>query len=315
MRKPIIFLETLRKTKPSMVRHLPPLTALRAFEAAARHLSFVQAGAELGVTAGAISHQMKQLEEWVGGALFERRANGVTLTEKGLLYAKKLGAVFDQISSASLSTRAGEMKSQVLIRSQFSVASRWLAPRMAHFNQAHPDISVSIAALPQRWNVQDPPPDLAIYQSLGNVAGMQQDLLLGGHLAAVCAPELLERLPKQPTPADLFGQPLIKIEFMEPGWHDVGWAAWFLETGFGNVDLHFAITFNLIFLAVEACIAGGGFALIPNFMIEKELAKGTLVEPFGIYLPIRQPYVLMTPEPSLKRPEVAIVRDWILSQR
>ncbi|MGN8020399.1 LysR substrate-binding domain-containing protein [Phyllobacterium sp. 22229] len=297
-----------------MVRYLPPLSALKAFEAAARHLSFARAGGELGVTPGAISHHMKQLEEWVGGALFERRANGVVLTERGRVYSKKLGAIFDQITSATVSARSSEMISEVIIRCQFSLAARWLAPRMATFHTAHPDISINISALPHRWNAQDPSPDLAIYHSHGDVVGMQQDLLLTGHLAVVCAPGFLDTLPPHPTPADLLNQPLIKINFSEPGWYDDGWESWFIATGFGHLDLHFSISFNLIFLAIEACIAGAGFALIPNFLIERELLNGTLVDPFGIQLPVRQPYVLMTPEPSLRKPEVAIVRSWLLAQ-
>ncbi|MHC1550812.1 LysR substrate-binding domain-containing protein [Phyllobacterium sp. K27] len=100
---------------------------------------------------------------------------------------------------------------------------------------------------------------------------MKQDLLLTGHLMVVCAPSFLQQLPPQPTPADLLHQPLIKIDFSEPGWHDDGWETWFIAAGFGHLDLHFSISFNLIFLAIEACIAGAGFALIPNFLIEKEL--------------------------------------------
>ena len=297
-----------------MVRHLPPLSALRAFEAAARHLSFVRAGAELGVTPGAISHHMKQLEDWVGGALFERRANGVVLTEKGRVYSKKLGAVFDQIMAATISARSSETTGQVMIRCQFSLASRWLAPRLATFHEEHPDIAISVSALPHKWNAQDPTPDLAIYHSHGAVAGMQQDFLLGGHLVAVCSSDYASKLPANPTPADILQHPLIKIDFSEPGWHDEGWESWFMATGLGHINLKFRLSFNLIFLAIEACIAGGGFALIPHFLIEKELADGRLLDLFGIRLPINLPYVLMTPETSLKQPEVAMVRNWLLSQ-
>lgn len=119
-----------------MSRHLPPLPALRAFEAAARHLSFARAGGELGVTPGAISHQMKQLEDWVGDPLFERRANGVRLTETGRVFATRLGAIFDQITSAAVAARAPGGTSSVTVRCQFSRlemagAAHWKVSRTA----------------------------------------------------------------------------------------------------------------------------------------------------------------------------------------
>jgi LysR family glycine cleavage system transcriptional activator len=298
-----------------MVRRLPPLTALRAFEAAARHLNFVRAGAELGVTPGAISHQVKQLEEWVGGALFERRAHGVTLTSRGVSFSKQLGAIFDQITVAAFSARSRELDSEVLIRCQYSLAMRWLAPRMAKFHEVHPDIAIRISAMSQKWNAQDPTPDLAIYHSLAEKKDMQQDLLLAGHLTAVCAPAFVERLPPQPTPADLVKQPLIKVDFSEPGWNVDSWENWFYAAGFTNITLKFSTSVNLLVLAIEACLAGAGFALIPNFLIEKELAEGLLVDPFQIHFPVRIPYVLMTPVASFDRPDVAIVRNWLLSHR
>lgn len=297
-----------------MARHLPPLPALRAFEAAARHLSFARAGGELGVTPGAISHQMKQLEEWVDGPLFERRANGVRLTETGRVFATRLGAIFDQITAASVAARAPGGMTTVTVRCQFSLATKWLAPRIGSFRVTHPDISVAILALPHRWNANQPDPDLAIYHGRGTIPGVRQDALVGGSLLVVGSPELTATLPPAPTPAALLSRPLIKVDFAEPGWHDEGWEAWFAATGFGHLELRSTLSFNLVHLAIEACLAGAGFALVPNFLIERELDSGRLVDAFGISLPIRQPYVLMTPEASLARPEVAVLRSWLLDE-
>ncbi|WP_181257300.1 LysR substrate-binding domain-containing protein [Pseudaminobacter soli (ex Li et al. 2025)] len=287
---------------------------MRAFEAAARHLSFARAGGELGVTPGAISHQMRQLEEWVEGPLFERRANGVSLTETGRVFATRLGAIFDQITAASVAARAPGGASTVTVRCQYSLATKWLAPRIGKFRAAHPEISVAVLALPHRWSANERDPDLAIYHGRGTIPGIRQDMLLGGRLVVVAAPQVAALLPAAPTPADLLTRPLIKMDFAEPGWHDEGWEAWFAATGFGHLELRATLSFNLLHLAIEACIAGAGFALAPNFMVEQELAAGRLVDAFGISLPIRQPYVLMTPEASLARPEVEILRSWLLDE-
>lgn len=297
-----------------MTRHLPPLPALRAFEAAARHLSFARAGGELGVTPGAISHQMRQLEEWIDGPLFERRANGVSLTETGRVFATRLGAIFDQITAASVAAQAPSGASTVTVRCQYSLATKWLAPRIGKFRAAHPEISVAVLALPHRWSANERDPDLAVYHGRGTIPGIRQDMLLRGRLVVVAAPEVTALLPAAPTPADLLTRPLIKMDFAEPGWHDEGWEAWFAATGFGHLELRATLSFNLLHLAIEACIAGAGFALVPNFMVEQELATGRLVDAFGISLPIRQPYVLMTPEASLARPEVEILRSWLLDE-
>lgn len=297
-----------------MVRPLPPLPALRAFEAASRHLSFARAGGELGVTPGAVSHQMKQLEKWVGGPLFERRANGVCLTETGRVFATRLKAIFDQLTAVSVAARVPGGLSAVTVRCQFSLATKWLTPRIGRFRQRHPDISVAVMALPHRWSANEPDPDLAIYHSRGTVMGVQQDTLINGNLIVVGTPALTATLPPAPTPADLLASPLIKVDFTEPGWHDEGWEAWFAATGFGHLELRSTLSFNLVHLAIDACLAGAGFALVPDFLVEAELGAGRLVEAFGISLPIRQPYVIMTPEASLVRPEVALLRSWLLEE-
>ncbi|MBF9234601.1 LysR substrate-binding domain-containing protein [Microvirga alba] len=297
-----------------MARHLPPLPALRAFEAAARHLSFARAGAELGVTPGAVSHHMKQLEAWVDGPLFERRANGVVLTETGRVFATRIASIFDQITAASVAARSPLHGTAVTVRCQFSLATKWLAPRLGRFRATHPDISVAVFALPHRWNANEPDPDVAIYHGRGTVPGMRQDLLIGGRQVVVAAPQLVAALPPAPTPADLLSRPMIKVDFAEPGWHDEGWEAWFAAAGFGHLELRPGLTFNLTYLAIEACLSGAGFALVPDFLVAQELASGRLIDPFGISLPVRQPYVIITPEASLTRPEVAIFRSWVLAE-
>ncbi len=298
-----------------MARHLPPLAALRAFEAAARNLGFARAGAELGVTPGAISHQIKLLETWVGHPLFTRKAKAVALTEAGRALASRLGAAFDQITAASLAVRTTAEARQVIVQCQFSLAAKWLAPLMARFQRDEPHIAVTVSALPHRWDMRHRDPDLSIYHARDAVPGLRQDLLVDGHLIVVAPPSLVAALPQPATPAALLTQPLIHVRSAEPDWMDGGWEAWFASAGFGKLEPPVTLTFNLLHLAIEACLAGAGFALVPDFLVAEDMKAGRLVDAFGFTLQTRRPYMLMASEASLQRAEVRTLHSWLLAQR
>lgn len=298
-----------------MVQILPPLPALRAFEAAARHLSFARAGGELRVTPGAISHQIKQLEEWVGGSLFKRKANRVVLTETGRILANRVNAIFSQVISAGAAARSAESKDKkVHIRCQHSVAAKWLAPRIKRFLDDNRDISVIVQAGPHRWSADEKVPDLSIYNGRGSVPGYRENLLLAGQLIAVAAPSLVSTMPRILTPADLLSGPLIAVDYNEPGWHDQGWEAWFAAAGLGDIVPSIASSFSLAHLVIEACIAGAGFALVPGFLVERELSSGDLVDVCGFALPNTQPYYLIEPDPSAGRQEVDLLKSWLVAE-
>ncbi|SJM32268.1 LysR family transcriptional regulator [Mesorhizobium delmotii] len=294
---------------------LPPLPALRAFEAAARHLSFARAGGELRVTPGAISHQVKQLEDWVGGPLFKRKANRVALTETGRIFASRLNSIFGQVISAGAAARSAESENKkVHIRCQHSVAAKWLGPKINGFLASNPDISVIVQARPHRWNADEKVPDLSIYNGRGSVAGYRENMLLSGHLIAVAAPSLIATMARMSTPADLLKGPLIAVDFDEPGWQDHGWEAWFAAAGLGDLMPSISISFNLVHLVIEACIAGAGFALVPDFLVQRELSSGDLVDVCGFALPNAQPYYLTEPDPSSGREEVDLLKDWLMEE-
>ncbi|QRM33039.1 LysR substrate-binding domain-containing protein [Microvirga sp. VF16] len=297
-----------------MVQILPPLPALRAFEAAARHLSFARAGGELRVTPGAISHQIKQLEEWVGSPLFKRKANRVVLTETGRILANRVNAIFGHIISAGAAARSAESKNVVHIRCQHSVAAKWLAPRINRFLDSNRGIAVTVQVGPHRWSAAEKVPDLSIYNARGSVPGYRETLLLSGQLGAVAAPSLIPTMPPILTPADLLSGPLIAVDFNEPGWHDQGWEAWFAAAGLGHTVPSISISFSLVHLAIEACIAGAGFALVPNFLVERELLDGDLVDVCGFALPNTQPYYLIEPDPKSGRDEVELLKNWLLEE-
>lgn len=293
---------------------LPPLNALRSFDAAARHLSFVRAAAELGVTPGAVSHQVRQLEAWLGQTLFERRAKGVALTALGRDYGARLRAIFDQIAAATRGARQPAAPPRVVLRCQYSLAAKWLAPRLAAFRAVHPDIELSVLARRYHPDPRAEGADLAIYYSRGPLPGIRQDKLFAGKVIVVAAPTLAEALPRRPRPADLLGQPLLHTATADRGWSEPDWATWFAAAGIELASPPPGLRFNLAQLTLEACLAGAGFALIHDVFAAPHLARGELVRPLSLALPAPHAYSLLAPSAALRREEVRRVRDWLLGQ-
>jgi LysR family glycine cleavage system transcriptional activator len=292
---------------------LPPLGALRSFVAAARHLSFVRAAAELGVTPGAVSHQVKQLEAWLGQTLFERQANGVALTALGRDYSTRLHGLFDQLAAASRHARGRDAVRTVAVRCQFSLAAKWLAPRLGAFATAHPEIELRILARPYDPDPRADGADLAIYYSRGPTPGIRQDRLIAGEVVVVAAPTMLEAAPRPLRPRDLLRQTLLHTRPVDRGWREPDWTTWFAAAGVETPDILRGPSFNLQHLTLEACLRGGGFALLVDIFAASHLARGELVEALDIRVPAPHAYYLMVPEANF-RDEVRIVRDWLLGQ-
>lgn len=293
---------------------LPPLNALRSFDAAARHLSFVRAAAELGVTPGAVSHQVRQLELWLGQALFERRAKGVALTALGRDYGTRLRAIFDQIAAATRGARQPAAMPRVVLRCQYSIAAKWLAPRLAGFRAAHPDIELRVLARRYYPDPRAEGADLAIYYSRGPMPGIRQDRLFAGDVVVVSAPQLAEALPRKPRPADLLEQPLLHTWTADRGWSEPDWTTWFAAAGIELPSAPAGLGFNLAHLTLEACLAGAGFALIHDVFAAPHLARGELLRPLALALPAPHAYSLLVPSAALRRDEVRRVREWLLAE-
>ncbi len=292
---------------------LPPLGALRSFDAAARHLSFVRAANELGVTPGAVSHQIKQLEAWLGQTLFDRQANGVALTALGRDYSTRLRGLFDQLATASRHARGHDAVRAVVVRCQFSLATKWLAPRLDAFAQAHPEIELRILARPYDPDPRADGADLAIYYSRGPMPGIRQDRLLAGEVVVVATPRALEAAPHPLRPADLLHQTLLHTRAVDRGWREPDWSTWFAAAGVETPGLLRGPSFNLQHLTLEACLAGGGFALLVDVFAACHLARGELVVASEIRIPAPHAYHVIVPDTPL-RDEVRIVRDWLLGQ-
>jgi LysR family glycine cleavage system transcriptional activator len=295
-------------------RKLPPLNALRAFEAAARHLSFALAARELHVTPAAVSHQIKGLEDNLGVELFLRRNRGLELTVAARACLPRLTEGFDRIAEAVERLRAEGEPGSLSVSAAPSFATKWLAPRLYRFAAAHPELDVRINASTRLVDLSRGDPAAAGEQSTldesvvgirfgnGSYPGYRVDKLFAVSVTPVCSPKL--RLTK---PEDLHKQVLI---------HDniCPWDAWLEAAGVHGVDTARGMRFNHSALALEAAADGLGVALGISALAATDIAAGRLERPFGLVLPLTLAYYLVCAERDFRRPDVAAFRSWILEE-
>jgi LysR family glycine cleavage system transcriptional activator len=291
-----------------MTRRLPPLSALRAFEAAARHLSFTRAAGELHVTQTAISHQIRGLEEHLGVRLFRRLPRGLLLTEEGQSYLPAVRDAFDRIDAATgelIAARAGGPLTASMIP---SFAARWLVPRLGRFRSAHPEIDLRISASVHLVDFAREDVDIAIRMGRGHYPGLRVDRLFGEALMPVCSPALLEGSHPLRRPEDLRHHVLL---------HDddyTGWRLWLELAGVAGVDPRRGLTFSDSGMVVQAAAEGQGVALARVALAAWDLAAGRLVRPFEVSIARDLAYYLVCPEASADRPRIAAVRAWLLAE-
>lgn len=252
----------------------PPLNALRAFEAAARHESFQAAAAELLVTPGAIAQQVKALEAWAGCALFERRANGVRLTPRGQALTPRLTEAFDLLGLAAQDLRRAAAPAACRIAALPCVAQLWLSPLLPALRAGFPALDLSVAALETPPNLLREPYDLALFFDMPPREGVSLVSLAEGGCAPVCAPALAERLKR---PADLAGLTLLH----DSAWRG-HWPAWLRAAGAAGLDGARGPVFSLYSLAVEEAKNGAGALIGRAPLIDRALREGALVRPFDL---------------------------------
>ena len=292
-----------------MKRRLPPLNALRAFEAAARHQSFSAAAEELHVTHGAVSHQVKALEEWLGIPLFERRPRAVRLSEAGSTYLPIIEGAFNQIhgATASLIRAAGDAPLHVTTTQAFAV--RWLAPRLGRLWREHPDLDLRLHEAAWMTDV-DPGTtgaDLVVRIGKGNGAGSQSLPLMTGNVTPMCSPRLLAGGPALEHPGDLLKYGLLHSYSYGP------WQDWFARSGVSNADVAHGPIFDDTNLAYSAALAGQGVGLLHTALTVDETAAGQLVQPFDAGPQDEMGYYIVIPTASSDEPRVARFRDWLIA--
>jgi LysR family glycine cleavage system transcriptional activator len=296
------------------MRRLPPLNALRAFEAAARHLSFNAAAAELHVTPAAISHQIKALEADLGVKLFRRLNRAVRLTDAGQACLPELRDAFDRLAEAVARARRADTGGILTVSSSPALAAKWLMPRFESFRAAYPDIDLRVDASMHLVDFAREDVHVGLRYGRGNYPGLHTELLLRSEVFPVCAPDLLDGAHPLRTPEDLQHHTLIHDEtlVLDPSCPD--WAMWLRAAGVAAVNPSRGLRFNQIALALDAAMSGRGVALARNVFAAADLTAGRLVRPFGAAIPVDFAVYVVIPPALLEVPKVRAFRDWLLTE-
>jgi LysR family glycine cleavage system transcriptional activator len=289
-----------------MAVRLPPLNALRAFEASARQLSFTRAAEELFVTQAAISHQIKSLEEHLGIKLFMRKNRALLLTEEGQSYYLDIKDVFNQLNDATERLLARGAKGAITVSLQPSFAIQWLVPRLNAFSILHPDVDVRIKAVDQPDGSLTEDVDVAIYYGRGRWPDVRADQLHTEYLVPVCSPLLLQGKKPLNTVHDLANHTLL---------HDTSrrdWKRWFKEAGVKGVNVNHGPIFSHTAMVVQAAVHGQGVALANSILAKPELDAGRLISPFNHTLISKNAYYIVCRENQADVGKIEAFRDWVL---
>jgi LysR family transcriptional regulator, glycine cleavage system transcriptional activator len=291
--------------------HLPPLNALRAFEAAARRQSFTDAATELHVTPAAISHQVRALEADLGVPLFHRRNRTVELTESGRILLPGLSQAFARVHEAVGQLRAHNDVGVLTVSTPPSLTAKWLVLRLHRFRDRHPEIDVRISATMELADFGRGDADLGIRYGAGHYPGLHAERLLEDQVFPVCSPVLLDGAPPLEAPADLRAHALIHDDAADRNPLAPTWAMWLKAAGVDGVDTNRGLRFSGTHLALDAAVAGRGVALANAVLAVADIAAGRLVRPFGLGLPDRFAYYLVCLPGALERPKVRAFCQWL----
>ncbi|WP_299848147.1 transcriptional regulator GcvA [uncultured Roseovarius sp.] len=290
---------------------LPPLTALRAFDAAARHMSFQQAAAELNVTPAALSFQIKSLEEHFGGLLFIRHNRAVELTEAGRALAPGARDGFETLVTAWCTARRVTDHASLTITTGPSFTAIWLAPRLYSFARAHPDIELRFSASLSLVDLTHSEVDIAIRFGYGpDNADLHAEKFLDDWVTPMMSPELAEKFPKA---SDMAGAQLIHqddIRFLDP---PCDWPAWFRAAGLSPRDWT-GQRYSQADHAIDAAMSGAGVILGRGALAARALKEGRLVAPYKVALKTIADYRIICEKGAENRPQIVAFRDWLIEQ-
>ena len=299
-----------------MRQRLPPLNALRAFEAAARHLSFTKAAAELNVTPAAISHQVKALEDFLDIPLFRRLTRALLLTEAGQAALPTLREGFDKLAEAAEQLRRHQDSGVLKVSVTPSFGAKWLVPRLDRFRAVHPEIDVRLDATDSLTDFGRDDVDIALRYGTGDYPGLRVDPLVTAVAYPVCSPRLLDGPQPLGGPGDLHHHTLLHVEWRMADEASPNWRMWLLAAGVEGIDPMRGPRFSMDFMAVQAAIEGHGVALIGNVLVADDLAAGRLVRPFKLCLsgPLEFSYYVVSPEATAERPKIRAFRQWVMAE-
>lgn len=289
-------------------RNLPSLSAVRAFEAAARHASFRSAAEELNVTHSAISHQVKALERALGIALFARHARSVELTEEGAILFPIVRESFDHIADGIALLNRRQLQGVLTIQVYVTVAMRWLLPKLPTFTRDNPDIRIAIATAYTDWDFNREHADAGIVFADPANNDLEVSPLYRGRLFPVCAPDLVDSGLK--TPADLVNFRLLDV-YTAPA----DWPRWLEVAGVDpdKTEVERA-SFDSYILALEAAASGDGVALANWMFARADIESGRLVRPFDSVIDQPTPLSFVCPRERREEPRIAAFRDWLIKE-
>ena len=296
------------------MRRLPPLNALRAFEAAARHRSFTKAADELFVTQAAVSHQIKGLETHLGLRLFYRFNRRLELTEAGRSYLPSLSDAFDQIDLATkrLSSQGEDRNLKISVLHSFAI--KWLMPRLAGFSERHPEINVLISGSDETIDFDRDDFDLALRYGAGHYPGLATDLIMPDKVFPVCSPRLLKGRKPLKGPGDLRHHTLLHDNMGLGNEMFQEWGHWLNVAGVEGVDHSKGPAFSHLSMVLSAAIDGQGVALGRLSLAAEDLNAGHLICPFGPVIDANYAYYMVAPRRTAEMAKVRNFRQWLLEE-
>ncbi len=296
--------------RPHERRRLPPLNALRAFEAAARHLNFSRAADELSVTPGAVSQQIQNLEDYVGAALFKRTPKGLLLTDAAQTALPALREAFDRLAEAASLLTAAVDGRRLTLTAPPSFAAKWLVPRLGAFEQAHPQVDVWLSAGIELVDLTAGEVDVAIRYGAGRYPGLEVRRLFSETVIPVVSPEHLKDNPLV-EPRDLANHTLLHDGSPDLDDSCPDWSMWLAARGLKAIDGMRGPRFNQSSLVIEAAVNGRGVALAKRTLAAADLEAGRLVAPLQIATAVDFAYYLVHPKAKGRLPQVKAFVSWI----
>jgi LysR family glycine cleavage system transcriptional activator len=291
-----------------MPRQLPPLNALRAFEAAARSESFTRAAEELCVTQGAVSHQVKALEATLGIKLFNRERQRLVITDAGREYLNVVRDALDRIAAGTERVLQRQNSGVLTVSTSPDFAAKWLVNRLGRFGEAHPDIDLRVSATMHHIDFVREEVDVAVRHGDGNWPGLDAARLCIEQLFPVCSPKLMSGRNKIAKPSDLSRSPLLHLDDSK------AWTQWFEAAGVPAPQLPHGLTLNRASMLIDAAIDGQGVALARTALAASDLISGRLIRPFELALKLSKTYWIVCPKATSAKPKIATFRDWLLAE-
>ena len=294
-------------------RRLPPLNALRAFEAAARHLNFSRAADELSVTPGAVSQQIQNLEDYVGAALFKRTPRGLLLTDSAQMALPALREAFDRLAEAAALLTAAVDGRRLTLTAAPSFAAKWLVPRLGNFEAAYPQVDVWLSADMDLVDFGAGDVDLAIRYGAGPYPGLEAIRLMSETVVPVISPELAAANPIN-APADLARHILLHDGSPDADDSCPDWSMWLAARGVKGFDANRGPRFNQSSLVIEAAVGGRGVALAKRTLAQDDLDAGRLIVPMPIATSVDFAYFLVHPKAKGRLPQVKAFVSWLTTE-